>query len=82
MALPFTIYTAVRSGEVRNARWSHIDLSAKLWNRRVALMKMREDHVVNLSASAIAIFSRIRLLRVGHSDDLVFPSTKGSPYLI
>ena len=30
-ALEFTILTAARSGEVRGARWSEIDLPAALW---------------------------------------------------
>src|SRR6185369_155303 len=33
LALLFAIATAGRSGEVRSARWSHIDLDARTWTR-------------------------------------------------
>lgn len=39
LALAFTILTAARSGEVRSARWSHVDLKSKLWTRPAELMK-------------------------------------------
>lgn len=78
MALLFTILTAARSGEVRHARWSHIDLRQKLWTRPAELMKMRREHVVTLSDQAIAVLKRMEPW--GTADDgLCFPSTKGTP---
>ncbi|MGK2911309.1 MAG: tyrosine-type recombinase/integrase, partial [Sphingobium sp.] len=50
LALLFLISTAARSGEVRAARWSHIDLEAKMWNRPADLMKGRVEHIVTLNA--------------------------------
>ena len=78
MALLFTIYTAARSGETRNARWSHIDFEQRLWTRPAELMKMREAHSVTLNEGAIAILRQIESLQRG-ADDLIFPSTKGTP---
>ncbi|MCA1653680.1 MAG: integrase family protein, partial [Sphingomonadales bacterium] len=39
LALRFAILTAARSGEVRAAKWSHIDLEARTWTRPASLMK-------------------------------------------
>lgn len=79
MALLFTIYTAARSGEARNARWSHIDLATKRWDRPAALMKMREGHSVTLNAAAITVLERAKLLRRSLADEFVFSSAKGTP---
>lgn len=77
-ALLFTIYTAARSGETRNARWSHVDLEQRLWTRPAELMKMRETHSVTLSDGAIAVLKQVQPLK-RNADDLIFPSTKGTP---
>lgn len=79
MALLFTIHTAARSGEVRHARWSHIDFERKLWNRPAELMKSRAAHTVTLTDAAIAALERARTLRRSQDDALVFPGTKGQP---
>ena len=80
MALLFTILTAARSGEVRSARWSHIDMDAGTWTRPAALMKTREPHVVTLSPAAIAILQKAFALKPDLRDDAaVFPSQKGGP---
>lgn len=69
-ALAFAILTAARSGEIRGARWSEIDLETKLWAIPRERMKARRAHVVPLPDAACAILDRMR----GLSDDLVFPS--------
>ena len=79
MGLLFTIHTAARSGETRNARWSHIDLDRKLWNRPADLMKGRVAHTVTLTDAAIAILEQAKGLRSTKKDDeFVFPSTKST----
>jgi len=45
----------VRPGELRQAEWTEIDLDAAQWNIPAARMKMREPHLVPLSAQAVAI---------------------------
>lgn len=77
LALLFTIYTAARSGETRNARWSHIDLEKRLWHRPAELMKMRKAHTVTLNAAAVAILKRVEPLKQVDAD-LLFPGAKGS----
>lgn len=75
-ALLFTIYNAVRSGETRLATWPEFDLDAAIWSIPAARMKMRQPHVVPLSAEAVAVLRRRWPLR-GSDDGLVF-STMGT----
>ncbi|MDR3449303.1 MAG: integrase arm-type DNA-binding domain-containing protein [Alphaproteobacteria bacterium] len=75
-AMLFVILTAARSGEVRQATWEQVDLEAATWTRPAAVMKMREGHVVTLSAAAVALLVRFqpdKVLRKG----LIFPGAKG-----
>lgn len=74
-ALLFTIFNAVRSGETRLATWPEFDLDAAIWSLPAARMKMRQPHVVPLSAAAVAVLRRRWPLRAS-DDGLVF-STKG-----
>lgn len=53
-ALMFMLFTAARSGEVRSARWSHIDFEVSTWNRPAHLMKNRTAHTVTLNRLAVA----------------------------
>jgi integrase len=78
LAVLFAILTAARSGEVRSARWSHIDLEATTWTRPASLMKSREAHVVTLSPAALAVLETAKQLCMANSD-VVFPGTRGQP---
>jgi integrase len=79
LALEAAILTAARSGEVRLATWSELDLDAALWTIPAERMKGKREHVVPLSAPAIALFERMKAHRRGGSD-LVFPgAVKGKP---
>jgi len=76
-ALEFAILTAARSGEVRGATWSEIDLDAGIWTIPAERMKMKREHRVALSARAVKL-----LKLMPHIDDsnLVFPGAKeGKP---
>lgn len=77
LALLFTILTAARSGEVRSARWSHIDEEAKLWHRPADLMKSGVAHSVTLSPAALDLLRCARVLRTSARDTLVFPGKSG-----
>lgn len=79
LALLLTIATAARSGEVRSARWSHIDLEKKVWRRPAELMKSREAHDVTLSPTAIAVLERAAAFRTQTEDCLIFPGARGNP---
>lgn len=77
MALEFAIFTAARSGEVRSAMWSHIDLEKGEWNRPANLMKGGKAHTVTLSPEARAALDRSKRFRTTLKDCLVFPGTGG-----
>jgi len=70
LALRFVALTACRSGEARGARWSEIDLDARVWAIPAERMKARADHRVPLSAEALAVLRRAQTLG---SAEYVFP---------
>ena len=76
LALQFLVLTAARSGEVRHAVWSEIDLEKALWTVPADRMKARVEHQVPLSPEAVAILQRALQLRE-RKDGLVFPSSRG-----
>lgn len=59
-ALKLTIFTATRSGEVRNAVWGAFDLDKAIWSIPAARMKMKEAHVVPLAEPVVALLHRLR----------------------
>ncbi len=77
LALLFTIYTAARSGEVRAAKWSHVDIDAAEWRRPAALMKGGKAHTITLSPEALAILDRAKRLRTMQHDCPIFPGVRG-----
>lgn len=84
LALQLTLQVFVRSSELRMARWHEIDLQKALWiipPQREALpgvkhstrgSKMRDEHLVPLSAQAVATLEQIKAI-TGYGE-LVFPS--------
>jgi integrase len=72
-ALEFVILTASRSGEVRGAKWSEIDLSTRLWVVPADRMKIQREHRVPLSDAAIELLQSLTRIQ---NEDLVFPSAK------
>lgn len=73
-ALQLAPLVFVRSGELRRAEWSEIDLDAAEWRIPAERMKMREAHIVPLSTQAVAILQELRPL-TEHSR-YVFPSIR------
>ena len=73
-ALEFAVLTAARSGEVRCATWSEIDMPAALWVLPAGRMKSGREHRVPLSKPAINL---LRALRGGTAGGLVFPGMRG-----
>ena len=72
-ALEFAILTAVRSGEVRGALWTEINLSERLWLIPGDRMKAGREHRIPLSDAAIAV---LRRMQENHLSDYVFPGVK------
>jgi integrase len=89
LALQFAILTAARTTEVRGARWSEIDLAAKVWTVAGQRMKAGREHRVPLSRQAMAIL-RTMAVSAGHKsgdvsrsgdDALVFPGQRADRML-
>ncbi|NDB70113.1 MAG: site-specific integrase [Methylocystaceae bacterium] len=72
-ALEIAILTASRTGEVLGAKWSEINMQAKVWERPAHRMKAGILHRVPLSESVIQHLERLKVVRV---DDFVFPGRK------
>ncbi len=75
LALLFTILTAARQGEARQAEWSQINREAREWRRPASIMKGREAHDVTLNAAALAVLDQAKRLWGG--EGLIFPSLRG-----
>jgi integrase len=71
-ALEFLILTASRTNEVIGARWSEIDVGARMWSVPAPRMKGGREHRVPLTPAAIAVLKRMR----GQGGDFVFPGAK------
>lgn len=69
----------VRPGELRKAGWTEIDMDKAEWNIPRERMKMREPHLVPLSAQALEILRELHALTGGGR--YVFPGarTNGRP---
>ncbi|NDY96985.1 tyrosine-type recombinase/integrase [Wenzhouxiangella limi] len=71
-AVEFLMLTAARSGEVRGAEWSEIDLQARTWTVPASRMKAEQEHTVPLCDAALALLDDLPARR-----GLVFPSPRG-----
>jgi len=73
-ALEFAILTAARSGEVRGATWSEIDLQAGVWTVPGERMKAGREHRVPLSSQAAKLLQALPRIE---GTDYVFPAPRG-----
>lgn len=69
-ATKIILLTAVRTQELRFARWQDIDLEKGIWEIPAEVMKMKRAHVVPLSKQVIELFTSLKALS-GHYE-LVF----------
>jgi len=75
--LRFLIFTACRTNEVVDARWSEIDRVSSTWKIPGERMKMHQDHVVPLSDPALVILDKICH---GVQDDFIFRNPDGGVF--
>lgn len=75
-ALELAVLTAGRSGEIRGAEWSEFDLDAATWTIPKSRMKAAKEHIVALSAPAVAL---LKALKNESASTLVFPGMRGGP---
>lgn len=82
-ALQLTILTAVRSNEARFATWQEFDLNVATWSIPAERMKMKQPHIVPLSAPASALLRRIHeeqeALGELRSDSMLFSANRRKP---
>lgn len=74
-ALEFAILTAARSGEVRGAKWSEIDLKMKIWTVPAERMKAGKEHRVPLAKEVVTL---LEALPREENIDQVFLAPRGS----
>ncbi|WP_341212011.1 site-specific integrase [uncultured Limimaricola sp.] len=74
LAFELLVLTACRSGEVRMADWSEMDLNRAIWTIPGERMKAGREHRVPLSAQAVAVLRQAQALGTGSG--LVFPGAK------
>jgi integrase len=58
-ALELQILTAARPGEIVRARWTEIDVNAKVWTVPASRMKANREHRVPLSEPAVALLNEL-----------------------
>jgi integrase len=74
LALRFAALTLARSGEVRGATWSEIDLQARLWVIPAGRMKAKKEHRVPLTDEAMALLQNLPRME---GCDFVFFAARG-----
>lgn len=72
-ALEFAILTAARSGEVRGARRSEINMAEGFWTIPADRMKAEREHRIPLAPDAIKLLQN---LQTENGCDLLFPNAK------
>ncbi|MBU6339171.1 MAG: tyrosine-type recombinase/integrase [Rickettsiales bacterium] len=72
LAFKLIILTAVRTIELRGARWEEIDFAKKEWHIPAERMKMGEKHIVPLSKQSLAILKEMQ--KITGNREFVFPS--------
>lgn len=77
LAMLVLLHTYVRPGELRSARWSEIDLEARVWTISAERMKMRRKHVVPLSSQVVAHLEELR--EITGAGAYVFDVGRGKP---
>ena len=71
LALELLVLTFVRTNELIGAEWTEFDTDAGLWIVPAARLKMKTEHLVPLSAQALAILEQLR--EIGGGSRFVFP---------
>ncbi len=78
LALEWTIFTASRTGEVMQARWTEIDRAAAVWNIPGERMKHGFTHRIPLSSGALSVLDRLPIV---DGSDWLFPGHKRNTHI-
>lgn len=71
IAMHLLIYTFVRPGELRLARWDEFDFERAEWRIPAERMKMRAEHLVPLSSQVINLLNELKAY--SGNEELLFP---------
>ena len=78
LAVRFATLTAARSGEVRGATWSEVDVKEKVWTVPGERMKAGREHRVPLSEAALVVLHQAQALGEATETPYVFPGGRSS----
>ena len=78
--LEFTILTAGRSGEARDAVWNEVNLRDMTWTIPAERMKMGKAHTVPLSTRAMQIIEEFKQFNHGPNDYIFQHPTRKTPF--
>jgi integrase len=78
LALEFIILNNCRTSEAIGATWAEFDLDAGLWTIPAGRMKAEREHVIPLSAAALAVLKKARA-ESSEECAFVFEGRKGGP---
>jgi integrase len=78
-AIKLLVMTGARRGEVLSATWDQFDFDRGVWTKPSSHTKQKRQHVVPLSAQALALLSRMKADREkkGDRSEFLFPSPSG-----
>ena len=74
IAIWLMLYTAVRTIEIRHAKWQDFRLPENLWHIPAHKMKKRRDHLVPLSTQAMKLLEELHM--ISGNGKLLFPNSK------
>ena len=77
LAFELLVLTAARSGEVRGAHWTELNLADRVWTIPAMRMKGGREHRVPLCGRAVELLDAARTL--GDGGPLAFPTARGRP---
>ncbi len=80
IAFLLLLHTAVRTGELRHARWEHFDMEKQEWNIPAHFMKMNRDHFVPLSRQVLDLVCELKKLT--GDGEWLFPSRQKRTNLV
>ncbi len=80
-ALRLMLYTGLRDGSLRGARWKEIDPEHRAWTIPAERTKSRQEHVVSLPTQALTVLKQLHRLTGRGPDSFVFASTGKAGFL-
>jgi integrase len=74
IAIELLLLTFVRTGELRRAEWTELDLGKSLWRIPAHKMKMGREHLVPLSTRSLHLIAQLR--KISGDGQYLFPNRR------